>query len=181
MLCMRVIVFHPRRRYITRGARKSTSTRVPPFPQPLMCNLRNWGGSRSISRANWAGRRRRRRGGRRSLMKNSQGWSPTWPSIGKGIIGRGGAGAPPRPPLPRALRPLPRPRPRPRPLPLPLAAGSTTAGSGGGGARCRAATLAATVEGPRFPFSMAGERKKQKQEDVEDGRMRDAIPPSPSL
>ena len=31
--------------------------------------------------------------------------------------------------------------------------------------RCRAATLAATVEGPRFPFSMASERKKQKQEE----------------
>ena len=28
-------------------------------------------------------------------MKNSQGWSSTWPSIGKGIIGGGKAGAPP--------------------------------------------------------------------------------------
>ena len=123
------------------------------------------------------GRRRRRRGGRRSLMKNSRGWSPTWPSIGKGIIGGGEAGTPPRPPLPRAPRPLP----RPRPLPLPLAAGSTPAGSGGGGTRCRAATLAATVKGPWFPFSMASERKKQKQEETDDRRMRDAIPPSPSL
>ena len=178
---MRANVFHLRRRYMTHGAGKSTSTRVPPFPQPLMCNLRDCGGSRSISRANGAGRRRRRRGGRRSLMKNSRGWSPTRPSIGKGIIGRGEAGAPPRPPLPRALRPLPRPRPRPRPLPLPLAAGSTIAGSGGGGTRCWGATLAATVEGPGFPFSMAGERKKQKQEEIEDRRMQDAIPPSLSL
>ena len=46
--------------------------------------------------------------------------------------------------------------------------------------RCRAATLAATVEGPGFPFSMADERKKQKQEEIEDRKMRDAIPlPSP--
>ena len=67
------------------------------------------------------------------------------------------------------------------PLPLPLAAGSTTTGSGGGGTRCRAATLAATVEGPGFPFSMASERMKKKQEEIDDRRMRDAIPPSPSL
>ena len=67
------------------------------------------------------------------------------------------------------------------PLPLTLAAGSTTAGSGGGGTRCRAATLAATVEGPGFPFYMASERKKRKQEEIDDRGLRDAIPPSPSL
>ena len=141
-----------------------------------MCNLRDWGGSRSISRANGAGRRRRPHGGRHSLMKNSRGWSPTWPSVGKGIIGGGEAGAPPRPPLPRAPRPLPRLHPRPCPLPLPLAAGSTTAGSGGGGTRCRAATLAPIVDGPAPPLAMTGGRKGRKWKKMDAGRTWDDIP-----
>ena len=84
-------------------------------------------------------------------------------------VGGGEAGAPPRPPLPRA--------PRPRPLPLPLAAGSAMTGAGEGGTRCRAATLAATVKGPGFPLSMTDGREEQKLKKEEDGRMRDAIPP----
>src|SRR3954468_2879305 len=44
-------------------------------------------------------------------------------------------------------------------------AGSATAGARGGGARCLAATLAATDEGPGFPFSMAnGERGSEDEE-----------------
>src|SRR4051812_37653276 len=52
-----------------------------------MCSRNDCGGSSSISHANGVGRRRRRRGGRRSLTKNSQGSSPTWPSIGGGAAG----------------------------------------------------------------------------------------------
>src|SRR4051812_42535566 len=71
------------------------------------------------------------------------------------------------------------PRPRPRPLPLSLAAGSTAAGARGGGARCLAATLAATDEGPGFPFSMAsGERGS---EDEEEEEMEECGFPSPPL
>src|SRR3954469_7080019 len=137
-----------------------------------MCSRSDSGGSDSISRANGVRRRRRRRGGRRSLTKNSQGSSPTWPSMGGGTAGGGEAGAPPCPHLPRAPRPLP----RPRPLPLPLAAGSATAGAGEGGTRCRVATLATTVEGPGFPLSMTDGRDEQKLKEEEDERMRDAIP-----
>ena len=43
--------------------------------------------------------------------------------------------------------------------------------------RCRAATLAATVEGPGFPLSMTDGREEQKLKEEEDERMRDAIPP----
>src|SRR3954462_12650521 len=93
--------------------------------------------------------------------------------MGGGTAGGGEAGAPPRPPLPRA----PRPRPRPRPRPLSLAAGSATVGAGEGGTRCRAATLAATVEGPGFPLSMADGRGEQKLKEGGDEGMRDAIPP----
>src|SRR4051812_28216818 len=93
--------------------------------------------------------------------------------MGGGTAGGGEAGAPPHPPLPRA----PRPRPRPRPLPLPLTAGSATAGAGEGGTRCRAATLAATVEGPRFPLSMADGRGEQKLKEGRDERMQGTIPP----
>src|SRR4051812_32415175 len=138
-----------------------------------MCSLSDFGGSSSISHANGVRRRRRRRGGRRSLTKNSQGSSPTWPSVGGGTAGGGEAGAPPRPPLSRA----PRPRPRPRPLPLTLAAGFATAGAGEGGTHCRATTLAATVEGPGFPLSMADGRGEQKLKEGGDEGMRDAIPP----
>src|SRR4051812_9548123 len=138
-----------------------------------MCSCNDSDGSSSISYANGVGRRRRWRGGRRSLTKNSQGSSPTWPSMGGGTAGGGKAGTPPRPPLPRA----PRPRPRHRPLPLPLAAGSATAGAGEGGTRCRAATRAATVEGPGFPLSMADGRGEQKLKEEGDEGMRDAIPP----
>ena len=141
-----------------------------------MCSRNDSGGSSSISRANGVGRRRRRRSGRCSLTKNSQGSSPTWPSIGGGAAGGGEAGAPPRPPLPRA----PRPRPRPRPLPLPLAAGSATAGAGEGGTRCRAATLAATVEGPGFPLSMADGRGEQKLKEGGD-EMNAGRHPPPAL
>ena len=45
--------------------------------------------------------------------------------------------------------------------------------------RCRAVTHAATVEGPGFPFSMADEREKQNQEEIDDRRVQDAIPPFP--
>ena len=138
-----------------------------------MCSRSDFGGSSSISRANGVGRRRRRRGGRRSLTKNSQGSSPTWPSTGGGTAGGGEVGAPPRPPLPRA----PRPRPRPHPRSLPLTAGSATAGAREGGMRCRAATLAATVEGPGFPLSMADGRGEQKLKEGGDEGMRDDIPP----
>src|SRR3954470_3978764 len=52
------------------------------------------------------------------------------------------------------------------PLPLPLTAGSATAGARGGRASCLAATLAATDEGPGFPFSMAnGERGSEDEEE----------------
>ena len=47
--------------------------------------------------------------------------------------------------------------------------------------RCRAATLAATVEGPGFPLSMTDGREEQMLKEEEDERMRDAIPPSRSL
>jgi hypothetical protein len=104
-------------------------------------------------------------------MKNSWGWSPTWPSIRGGTAGGGKAGVPPRPSLPRTPR-----RPRPRPLPLPLVAGSAAARSWDGGTRCRAATLAATVEGPAPPLTMADGRKKPKWKKVDNERMWDAIP-----
>src|SRR3954463_13000601 len=154
-------VFHPRPRYNTPGAGNSTWTRVPLIPQPLMRSLCVLGDSISITLANGAGRRRRRRGARRSLTKNSQGSSPIWTAVRRGAAGGGEAGAPPHPPLPRA----PRPRPRPCPLPLPLTAGSAATGARGGGARCLAVTLAATDEGPGFPFSMADGRRKPEAEE----------------
>ena len=117
------------------------------------------------------GRRRRRRGGRRSLMKNSRGWSPTWPSITGGIAGGGTTIAPPRPPLPRPPR-----RPRPRPLPLPLVSGSAAASSWEGGTRCRVATLAPTVEGPAPPLAMTGGRKERTWKKMDAGRTWDDIP-----
>src|SRR4051812_20448956 len=160
-LWIRANVFHPRPRYITPGAGDSTWTRVPLIPQPLMRSLSVSGCSISITLAKGAGRRRRRRGARRSLTKNSQGSSPIWTAVRRGAAGGGEAGASPRLPHPRA----PRPRPRPRPLPLPLMVGSATAGARGGGAPCLAATLAATDEGPGFPFSMAnGERGSEAEE-----------------
>jgi hypothetical protein len=102
-------------------------------------------------------------------MKNSRGWSPTWPSIRGGATGGGKAGAPSRPSLPRAPR-------RPRPLPLPLVAGSAAARSWDGGTRCRAATLAATFEGPAPSLAMADGTKKPKWEKVDDERVWNAVP-----
>src|SRR4051812_46610523 len=155
--------FHPRPRYTAPGPRDSTWTRVPPIPQPLMRRFSISGCSTSNTLANGAGRRRRRRGARCSLMMNSQGSSPRWAAGRKGAAGGGEAGAPTRPP--RAPRPCPRPCPRPRPLPLPLAAGSAAAGARGGGARCLADTLVATEEGPGFPPSIAdGGRKPEAEE-----------------
>ena len=105
-------------------------------------------------------------------MKNSRGWSPTWPSVGGGTAGGGEAGAPPHPPLPRAPR-----RPRPRPIPLPLTAGSTATSSWEGGARCRAETLVATVEAPARPLAIAEERKKPRWKEADGERLRSAVPP----
>ena len=42
---------------------------------------------------------------------------------------------------------------------------------------CRAATLAATVEGLGFPLSMTDGREEQRLKEEEDERMRDAIAP----
>src|SRR3954463_15165744 len=164
-LWIRANVFHPRPRYITPGAGDSTWTRAPLIPQPLMRSLSVSGCSASITLAKGVGRRRRRRGARRSLMKNSRGSSQMWPAVRRGAAGGGEAGASPRPPRPRAPRPCPRPRPRPRPLPLPLTAGSAATGARGGGARCLAATLAATEEGPGFPPSIVDGRRKPEAEE----------------
>ena len=45
--------------------------------------------------------------------------------------------------------------------------------------RCRAVTLAATVEGPGFPLFMANRREEQKLKEKEEGRVRGAVPPLP--
>ena len=94
-----------------------------------------------------------------------------WPSIGGGIAGGGRADVSPRPPLPRAPH-----WPRPRLLPLPLVDGSATTGSWEGGMRCRAETLATTVEGPVPPLTMTYGRVEPRWKERDDERLWEAIP-----